>query len=85
MKLINEGKSVREVSKIIGKAKSTVFNVIKKVKCDKTFENKPSSGHPKQLTEKEERIIVRKIKDNPKLSVPKLTCELQMETGKSVC
>lgn len=41
-------------------------------------------GQLKKLTTREEHSIARKVKDNPRLSAPKLAAEVQTEYGKQV-
>ena len=77
-----EGKSVRDISKIVKISHSTVHNIIKRYKNLKTVENKPKVANNKIFTEAEERLLVRKVKANPFLSAPKLATIAENELGK---
>lgn len=76
------GKSVREIGKIIKRSHSSVHNIIKRYKNNNQIENKTKKSNRKIFTEADERLIVRKIKKNPKLSAVKLTNEIQTELKK---
>lgn len=77
IKLFCEGKSMGNISKIIGRAKSSVQYVIKHHGETGLLKSKPRSGRPKILTDTTKRSIVRKIKDNPRMSAPKIADELR--------
>lgn len=76
VKLKSEGKSFREIGKIVGKPHATVQSILNKQKIHGTVENLPGRGRKKKLPVQCQRFIVRKIKENPKTSVPKLTDEV---------
>ncbi|GFR29549.1 uncharacterized protein TNCT_627591 [Trichonephila clavata] len=81
IKHIEDGKSVREISEIVKRSHSTVYDI----KCYKTnnqVENKPKKYHNKIFTEADERYSVRKVKVSPFLSAPKLAIIAENELGK---
>lgn len=76
LKLHSEGKSLREIGKIIGRTHTTVQSLINKFKNHGTVETLPGRGRKKILSSYNKRYIERKIKENPKISLPKLTEEV---------
>lgn len=83
--LSNEGKSLRDIGKIVKKPFSTVRYIIKKFKNSKCFENLPRSGRPKILNNREERVILKEVQNNPKISAQTLACDIAKTSGKTVC
>lgn len=84
IKNFNDGKSVRAIGEIVNRSHSTVYDIIKRFKSTKSLENKPKSGRPKSFSNTEERWIVRQIKENPKMSAPKLATEVSKHLTKTV-
>lgn len=82
IKLHFEGKSLREIGKIVEKTHTTIQSIINKQKTHGTVENLPGRGRKKILSVQTQRYIVRKIKENPKASIPKLTEEVTKIIGK---
>lgn len=67
VQLKNEGKSYRQIAKIVERPRSTVINVIKNFnKNKKNIESKPRSGRPKILNECEEIAIIAEYRKNSK-------------------
>lgn len=56
------GKSYSEIAKIINRSKSTVQKVINRFKIENIIENKPRTGRPPKLSNRDERKIVDIIK-----------------------
>lgn len=83
IKLYKENNSQRKIAGLVGKSSSTAQRVIEKFNFEGSTENKPRSGRPKIFTRHEERIIVRKVKVNPKKSAPNIQAEVEKEIGKS--
>ena len=81
IKNFEEGKTVREISRLIGKPKSTVHDIIKRYRDRKSVENKPKSGRPKLFTSSDERWIIQQVKKNAKVSAPKLGKEVTVKHG----
>lgn len=65
--------------------RSTVGDIIRRFENEDRIESIPQRGQPKELSDREERVIIRKVKNNPKLSAPKLATEVLNECGKKVC
>lgn len=79
-----KGKSVAEICTILNIKRRTVYNILKRYKDENRLDLKHSPGRPKLLTPHDERLIVRKMKKNPRLSAPKLVSELYAECGKKI-
>lgn len=79
-----EGRSVRDIAKMVNRSHSTVHDIIKRFKVRGTLENQPKSSTRKIFNRNDERWIVREIKKNPKLSAPKLTTLVQKHLNKVV-
>ncbi len=63
---------------------STVGDIVRCFKNENRIASIPQTGRPKLLTEHDEWVIVRKIKRNPRLSVPKVRAEVFEEISKKV-
>lgn len=83
IKLYKESNSQRQIARIVNKSSATVQKIIEKYNFEGSTKNRPRSGRPKVFTSQEERIIVRKVKANPKKSAPKIQSEIEREVGKS--
>ncbi|GBN89873.1 hypothetical protein AVEN_210341-1 [Araneus ventricosus] len=68
-------KSVRNIVKLVNLSHSTVQNVIKRFKEENRIENKVRKGRPANLTERDQRFIIRKFVKNPRLSALKVSAE----------
>lgn len=71
-----KGKSYSQIAEIINRSRSTVQYIIKRYKDENRVESKRRIRRNKKLSIADERWIVRKIKNNPKLSVPKIVVEI---------
>lgn len=79
-----KGKSYREISAMLRISKSTVAEIIRRFNIENRIESIPQTGRPAALNDREKRRLVRKIKENPRLSAPRLASELLEERGKKV-
>jgi transposase len=84
VKLYSQGKSLRKIGQIIGKPHSTIQKIVDKYKYEGTVRNLSGRGGKKVLTPQNERMIVNKIRNDPKLSVPKMHSEVESVAGKSI-
>lgn len=82
IRLSKSGKSVREIAKIVDRASTTVFNIIKRYKNTSDCENKAKPSARKIFTDSDEHWIIRQIKQNPHLSAPKLAVEVNKHLRK---
>lgn len=69
-------KSLREISEIVDRSRSTVQYIIKRYKFDKNVENKSKVANNKIFSVSDEQYIVRQVKKDPFLSAPKLDINL---------
>lgn len=79
-----QGKSVAEICTILNIKRRTVYNILKRFTHENRIDLKHGPGRPKRLTLHEERLIMRKVKLNPRVSAPTLVSELYEECGKKV-
>lgn len=84
VKLFKKGKSEREIGTIIGRTRSTIQNVLKKLKEEYMIINKARSSRPRKLPPREETSIVRTVKKNPYISGTELRGNVQSASGKVV-
>lgn len=77
IRLHNQCKSLAEIGNIIGRPRSTVQGIIDRFCERKSLKNKPRSGRPEKLSGADKRVILRLIKNNPKLSAPKIATDLK--------
>lgn len=84
VKLYCEGKSMSEISKLIGRAKSSVQYVIQHHGNTGSLKSKPRSGRPKKLSDATNRTILRKVKENPHISAPKIADDIRNTLSISV-
>ncbi|KAJ4427163.1 hypothetical protein ANN_24779 [Periplaneta americana] len=77
IKLHNQCKTLREISEIVGRPRSTIQSITDRFCLSKTVKNKPSPGRPKVLTEHDERVIIREIKKDPKITAIKIAVDLE--------
>lgn len=81
VRLYCEGKSMREISQIVKKSKSTVQYIIEHYgKCG-TVINSPRSGRPKVVNPTQEREILREIKTNPIQSATEINKKLTISSN----
>nr|CAA44764.1 Uhu [Drosophila heteroneura] len=76
------GYSHRQIAKMVNLSTTTVFNIIRRFVDENRIEDKGRKAPNKIFTEQEDRRSIRKIRENPKLSAPKLTQQVQDEMGK---
>ncbi|GIX68419.1 uncharacterized protein CEXT_695931 [Caerostris extrusa] len=59
IKLTNEGKTLREIGKIVGRTHSSIQRVINNYTSSKSIISKPRSGRPSKLTAREKEICLQ--------------------------
>ncbi|GIY98674.1 uncharacterized protein CEXT_425782 [Caerostris extrusa] len=62
IKLRNEGKTLREIGKIVGRTHSSIQRVINNYTSSKSIISKPRSGRPSKLTAREKRYVFKSHK-----------------------
>lgn len=78
------GKPYRDIAKIVNRSLSTVEYIIKRYNTENRIQRKGRNAPNKIFNAYEERWIVRKIKENSKLSAPRLTQEVEKYLKKTV-
>lgn len=78
------GKSIREIGNIVCRSYSTVRYIIKRYEEEGRIINKAGRGRKKILNSSEERFVVREVKENPKISAPKINTSLKNFSEKEV-
>ncbi|GIX79564.1 uncharacterized protein CEXT_51431 [Caerostris extrusa] len=66
IKLRNEGKTLREIGKIVGRTHSSIQRVINNYTSSKSIISKPRSGRPSKLTAREKRYVFKSVRLNPR-------------------
>lgn len=67
---------MREVGEMVGRTHSTVQKIINKWRYEGKLQNNPGRGRKRILSAGDERLITRKVKNNPKICVPNLVSEV---------
>lgn len=81
--LKKNGLSDEEVSRRVGYPKSTCNYIYNKFLKTGAVENLKKPGKPRQVTEKEERMLLETVEDRPDLSLNGLIGEVQAPFGKT--
>ncbi|CAK9796240.1 Transposable element Tcb1 transposase [Anthophora quadrimaculata] len=84
IKHFEEGKSYRNIGKVLNLSCASVQNIIRKYKTYKTVENRPRTGRPKKLSRRDVSLILKEVEKNPKISAPKLAGSIAAVSGKHV-
>lgn len=79
--LLESGNSIRHVAHIVGVHFSTVSRVYKRVKETGGFKNKPKTGRPRLLVDRNERKVLRLITTNEASTAVQAQKQLNSEEG----
>ena len=83
--LHQKGLGYKKISNILSISRNTVAKVIQKYENDgETLTSAERSGRPRKLSLRCERRIMRKVKENPKLTAPELLKAIEDESGITV-
>ena len=82
--LVCQGKTYREVGKLVNRSYSKVRDIINKFKFEGTLENKQGRGRKELLNERNKTYIIKKIKQDPKYPIKTLTAEMSNIIEKKV-
>ena len=63
LQLHKEGKSYKEIASLVSRSKSTIHYIIKKYNTKGNIANEQRSGRPRKLTPREEKLLLREIKE----------------------
>lgn len=77
-----KGKSQRKIAAIVNLASSTVHHIIERLLHENRVQNKGRKASSKILSASDERWVLRKIQENPRLSAQKLASEVENYIGK---
>lgn len=83
LKHFKNGHSRRKIAEMVSLSDSTVQSIIYRFVRENRTHDKGRNAPNKIFNQTDERFIVRKIKDNPRLSAPKIAIEVEAELGKS--
>ena len=72
IRLHNQCKSLNEISEIIGRPRATIQHIIERVCERKSFEHSHRSARHRKLNVNVKKALMRKVKQNPESSSPKL-------------
>lgn len=75
------GKSVQELSQMFSVTRKTIYNVLNRAENEGRLEPKHGGGRKSKINERVQRIMIRKIDQNPRISVRTLAKELKEECG----
>ena len=78
------GETEREIEKLLSIPRSTIGNIIRRYKNENRLELNRSTGRPRMLTKREQRTVIKKIKENPRFSAPKLADMVYQQFHKQV-
>lgn len=84
LKLRNEGKSLREIAKTMGRSHSSIQYVIKNFQSTGSILSKARTGRPSKLTEREKRTILASVKENPRITASKISENLRESFSKHI-
>lgn len=75
------GKSVAELVEMFRVSRKTIYNVLNWAENENRLEAKCGSGRKKKIDERADRLIMRKVRQNPQISTRTLAKELEEECG----
>lgn len=73
--LHKSGNSYRDIAKVLNRSHATIQCIVKRYKKENRVQNKTKTSNKKIFNDADERWILRKVRDDPKLSAPKLASE----------
>ena len=77
-----EGRGIREISRLLGKSAATISRIIKRYYEEGHIYIKSKPGRPRKTTKKDERMLVRMSRVNPKMTSRQL--KLSWAVGEKV-
>ena len=78
------GKSYRQIGKIVNRSHTTVQSILDRYKNENGINNKVRKSPKFFFNDYDERWILRKVEQDPKISVPKLAKEVEKHLHKNV-
>lgn len=84
LELHKQNKSYAEIGEIVKRSRFTICSIVKRFKDSSNLTSRPHTGRPRKLTAREESLLVRKIKRNPKITSSQVSAEIREEIGKEI-
>lgn len=84
LELHKQNKTCAQIGEIVKRSRYTIYSIIKRFKNETSLKSRPHTGRPRKLSTKEERKIVRKVKQNPKITSTQIAAEVKEELGKEI-
>ncbi|GFT28772.1 transposable element Tc1 transposase [Trichonephila clavipes] len=84
IKLSNEGKSQRNIAKVVGRSVNGIQKILQKFKKTGMLGNNEGRGRKKIMKFTTERRVIHQVKIDPKISAPKISACTSNTLGRSV-
>ncbi|GFS78967.1 HTH_Tnp_Tc3_2 domain-containing protein [Trichonephila clavipes] len=84
IKLSDEGKSQRNIAKVIGRSVNCIQKILQKFKKTGMLTNNEGRGRKKIMNSITERRVIHQVKIDPKISAPKSAASTSNTLGQSV-
>ena len=75
------GHSIRKIAENVKKPHSSVQYVLERYNATKSLESGRRSGRPNILQSNHKRAVLRSVREDPKISAPKLAAMLEIDYG----
>ncbi|GFV06699.1 HTH_Tnp_Tc3_2 domain-containing protein [Trichonephila clavipes] len=83
-KLSNEGKSQRNIAKVVGRSVNCIQKILQKFKKTGILANNEGRARKKIMNSITERRVIHQVKIDPKISAPKIAASISNTLGGSV-
>ncbi|GFX28862.1 uncharacterized protein TNCV_4251011 [Trichonephila clavipes] len=77
IKLRNEGKTLREIGKIVDRTHSSIQRMANNYTSSKSVISKPRFGRPSKLSLREKRYVFKSMRLNPRLSASQIANDIR--------
>ncbi|GFT29080.1 transposable element Tc1 transposase [Trichonephila clavipes] len=84
IKLSNEGKTQRNIAKVVGQSVNCIQKILQKFKKTGMLANNEGRGRKKIMNSITERRVIHQVKIDPKISAPKIAASTSNTLGRSV-
>jgi transposase len=84
VKAVQQNKRYADISAQFGVAKSTISYTMKLFKATGNVDRRPKSGRPRLTTDKDDKVLIRLSKKNPRASATDLNAEIRTNYGVQV-
>ncbi|XP_037952111.1 uncharacterized protein LOC119682687 [Teleopsis dalmanni] len=79
-----DGKTISELSEMFCLSRQTIYNIIKRAEDEGRLQPNEVTGRPRKLSDRNIRSLLRKVDENPRISIRTLAHELKEESGVTV-